>query len=464
MSILQLLHSMCAELPDADLNAIRKARGFSDKETVSRTSYASFYVSSIGVAENIAALTPEETITLRLLHETGEVDISFFERLYPVSNQHGTYSQKYKPIFETVKRNLVRRGLVIMAEIKMRGDTVQLERWRFAMPAEFAPYLPLLTAVRDEKAGLENETSVRRKLLELVGGSPAISHDQMPIRIKHGSLYIKDFPFSLATIAIWQTEAWRNALGAPKPTVPASISPTEAVLKLLSSTDWTNPKTLEPALKIYCFGGMIPPAEKLLKKGWDLGLLSRLDIDSVPHYRLAPVHLPIEPSTPDPASSNKYPGTIYLANRTKWADTTSKPGSLIVDLRLIPFHDLTQLNSLARLAIENNVLLASPSLVKLGQASPAQRRAPLSRWLAENIPSFGKALETVNARWGKTLQHDNLLVACVRDLSLRVQLERELKNNIVILSEQYIAFPKESRPNVEKVLKKTGFVIKTIKP
>jgi len=133
-------------------------------------------------------------------------------------------------------------------------------------------------------------------------------------------------------------------------------------------------------------------------------------------------------------------------------------------LRLIPFHDLTQLNSLARLAIENNVLLASPSLVKLGQASPAQRRAPLSRWLAENIPSFGKALETVNARWGKTLQHDNLLVACVRDLSLRVQLERELKNNIVILSEQYIAFPKESRPNVEKVLKKTGFVIKTIKP
>jgi hypothetical protein len=36
---------MCADLPDVDLNAIRKVRGFSPGETASRTSFASFFVS-----------------------------------------------------------------------------------------------------------------------------------------------------------------------------------------------------------------------------------------------------------------------------------------------------------------------------------------------------------------------------------------------------------------------------------
>ncbi len=451
MSIPQLLHSMCAELSDADLNAIRKARGFSTKETASRTSFASFYVTAIGVVENMAALTTEEAITLRLLHETGEVDITFFERLYPIGDKYGTYTQKYKPIFDNVKKNLVRRGLVVMAEVKMRGDTVQLEHWRFALPAEFTPHLPSLTAVQNDDPGMENENTIRRKLLELVGGSPAIPNDPLPIHIQHGSLYLKDYPFSLATFSIWQTDAWQRALNAFKPGIPASLAPVEATLKLLAAKTWTAPKTIEPALQIYSFGGKTPPAEKILKQGWELGLLSRLEIDSVPHYRLAPAHLPARLNSPYPACLN-------------WADTTSNPGTVKVDLRLIPLHDLDLLNILTHLAVENGAFLASPSLVKLGRAIPAQRNTPLSHWLAENIPAFGKAIKTVDDKWGKTLLHENLLVARVHDLSLRVQLERELKENIVILSDDYIAFPQESRSNVEKVLKKTGFVVKTVKP
>ena len=102
MSILQLLHSMCAELHDADLNAIRKARGFSVDETTSRNSFASFFVTSIGVEAAILALTPEEALTLRLLHETGEVDVAFFERVYGAGHAHGTYTQRYKPTFDNV--------------------------------------------------------------------------------------------------------------------------------------------------------------------------------------------------------------------------------------------------------------------------------------------------------------------------------------------------------------------------
>ncbi len=451
MSIPQLLHTMCAELSNADLNAIRKARGFSASETASRTSFASFYVTSIGLAENMTVLTPEEAYTLRLLHETGEVDVTFFERLYDIGERYGTFNQKYKPVFDAVKKNLVRRGLVVMAEVKMRGDTVQLERWRFALPPEFAPYLPPLPAIHNDRPGQVNDRTVRRKLLELTGGGPTVPNVRLPIHLLRGSIYLKDQPFSLDTFRAWQLTAWQNSLNIFKPNVPASLSPSEAALKLLSAEHWTAPNDLEPALKIYCFGGKIPPAEKLLHQGWELGLLSRLEIDSVPHYRLAPAL--------DPTGSNDpYPASL------PWADTTAKPGSVKIDLRLVPLYDLDLLNTLAHLAMEAGALCASPSLVKLGRADPAQRKAPLSLWLAEHVPAFGEILETVNEKWGQTLLHENLLIARVRDLSLRVQLERELGQNLVVLSDHFIAFPRDHRSSVDKILKKTGFVTKTIRP
>jgi hypothetical protein len=63
MSISNLLHEMCADLAEADLNAIRKARGFSPSETASRTSFASYFVSSIGVTEALQNISAEEIIT-----------------------------------------------------------------------------------------------------------------------------------------------------------------------------------------------------------------------------------------------------------------------------------------------------------------------------------------------------------------------------------------------------------------
>ncbi len=450
MSIPQLLHSMCADLPDADLNAIRKARGFSLEETASRTAFASFYITSIGLEKVMQTLSPEEAITLRLLNETGEVDTSFFERLYG-ANSHGTYTQRFKSTFDTVKKNLVRRGLVLMAEIKVRGESVQLERWRFALPLEFAPFIPDLPSVSSDQPGETSDRAIRRKLLQLIGGSPAIPNDTLHIHLQHGGIYLKDFPFALSSLQIWQSTAWRSALNTYRPNISASLDPTQAVLNLLSAETWLTAKAIEPALKIYCMGGPIPPTEKILQQGWELGLLTRLTINSVPHYRLALHQNPAGPNDPYPAS-------------LPWAITTAKSDSVKIDLRLIPLRDLEMLTTLAHIGLDNGALLAYPSLVKLGRALPEQRNSPLSRWLAENIPAFGKVLETVSRQWGKTILHEKLLFARVRDLSLRIQLERELKDKIVILNEHFIAFPLESRSSVEKVLKKTGFVIKTVKP
>ena len=451
MTIPQLLHSMCAELSDADLTAIRKARGFSASETASRTSFASFYVTSVGLENVMRTLTPEEGLTLRLLHETGEVDISFFERVYSC-NQRGTYTQRYKTTFDQVKKNLVRRGLVVMAEVKMRSENTQLERWRFALPPEFSSSLPAITMLSSSEPGQVNEQIIRKKLLQLVGGPAAVPKDELPLLIKNGSLFLKEYPFSIASLGIWQKEAWWrwHTTATDKMNIRASLSPVDAVLKLLSTEGWTEPQSIEAAIKIYCFGAKIPSVAMLLQTGWSLGLLSRLEIHGTEYYRIAP---PLNLNQ----SGQPYPVRLI------WADTVSNPGSVKIDLKLVPIADLEMLNALTDLSVNISDLMATPSLIKLGRARPQERSSAVSHWLTEQVPAFGEALKIVNARWGKTFLHENLLFARVQDLSLRVQLERELKDKVVVLSEHYIAFPIEARSQVEKVLKKTGFVTKSIK-
>jgi len=461
MSIPNLLHEMCADLTEADLNAIRKARGFSSSETASRTSFASYFVSSIGVGEALQDLSVEEIITLHLLHQIGEVDVSFFERLYgsaAQNNKHyyGTFTQQYKSTFDAVKKNLVRRGLVIMAEIKMRGDTVQMERWRFALPPEFVPYLPpYLSIVTSDETGETSDHAVRKKLLQLVGGNPAFPNDRIKIEIKDGTIRLDDQPFSAGYLQDWQKRAWWLSLNVINSTVPASLSLTEATIRLLASLaprEWTRPESLDPALKIFCFGGKILPTEKILHQGWELGLFSRLKAEgAAPQYRLAPN---MTATTSDDS----------LADTIPWIESIPKADSVKIDLRLIPIQHLEQFNILTHLSVEKDNLQSAPSPIKLGRATPQQHNSPLSIWLAKHVPAFDKTLSAVNEKWGRTILHENLLIARVRDLNLRVQLERELAGNLVLLDEQFIAFPSDFRSTVERTLKKTGFVAKTVKP
>lgn len=467
MSIPQLLQYMCADLSEADLNAIRKARGFSSREIISRNSFASFFISSIGLQEVMQNLSAEEVVTLHLLQQTGEVNISFFERLYGSegSSDHSyfyTFTQKYKPILDAVKKNLVRKGLLIMAETKTRGDSVQMERWRFAFPPEFAPYLPqpLQTSYHDQ-SGDTSDHLIRKKLLQLVSEKLPIPNDPVPIQIKNNSIWLGEQLFSAGSLYQWQMLSWQKVLKTFQPNVEGSLAPTDAILSLfknLGPGEWASTKNLDSVFKVYCFGGKVPSADKILREGWELGLLFRLKIGPEFSYRLASPAFPADPDVSSPPPLSWLKPNAAVSETKKLADCNSYK----VDMRLIPLDQLELLNKLVSLEVENGDLIASPSLVKLGQTAPAQWQSPLSHWLAENNPAFKKVFTAVNERWGKTLLHENLLIACVRNLSLRVQLERELGQNIIVLNEHFIAFPPKYRANVEKILKKSDFVIKTI--
>jgi hypothetical protein len=468
MSIVQLLEEMAANLSEVDVNAIRKARGFSARETASRSTFASFFASSIGLEEVMQGLTAEENATLRLLHQNGEADIAFFERLYgsaaqPGKDYYGTITQRYRSTFDAVRRGLVRRGVLIMAETKIRAaeQTVQMARWRFALPPEFAAYLPpLLRTQASDQPGEMSDWAIRKKLLQLVGGGPAIPNDQTPITLQEGSLYLGQQPFSVDALRKWQMDAWIDAFNPAAPYTETSLLPTDAVRSLLADLapgEWASADSLTPALKIYSYGAKLPTTDRLLRTGWELGLLSRLEMGPSLYYRLAPAS--------EPAGLEQAPaGSPAWLRCAPQSGIVGKPPACAVELRSIPLDQLALLNALADLRAEGDAVYVIPGLARLGRADPAERASALAGWLAQALPDFRDALAVVDARWGKTILHENLLVARVQDLSLRIQIERELGAEVVVLDEHFIAFPTRARARVEKVLKKTGFVVKTVTP
>lgn len=163
------------------------------------------------------------------------------------------------------------------------------------------------------------------------------------------------FPPPACRTEDWQKRAWWSSLNILKPAVPASLSFTEAVISLLASLaphEWVHPETLDPALKIYCYGGTpraaVLPAEKILHRGWELGLFSRLKVDSMSLYRLVPELTPTDSDSPLPAS-------------VSWIKSNSKTDSVKIDLRLIQLQHLELLNLLTHLTVEKNSLQAKPS-------------------------------------------------------------------------------------------------------
>ena len=60
--------------------------------------------------------------------------------------------------------------------------------------------------------------------------------------------------------------------------------------------------------------------------------------------------------------------------------------------------------------------------------------------------------------------HDNLLIAAIKDLSLRVLLEKKFSDSkqVVSLSDEFISFPLNLLPEVQKAVIKSGHAVKYI--
>jgi hypothetical protein len=332
-----------------------------------------------------------------------------------------------------------------------------MERWRFCFPKEFHKFLPapFADSKLSDAPGNLNETLSRSKLLEVTGKrSPGIRlrGAQYHLHLSRNRLLFGDKPFQLNLLQAWQKAEWAFDLQKRHSNEKYLSGPLETTLYALAQLnpdEWAAPQALTPWLKVFCHPDALQDAAKICHSGWRWGCLLKQEIDGKSYYRL-----------PDKskAAQSDPPSEQYLRPLDN--------NSAALDLRLVPWRSLEHLNRIANLqASATAQLTLVPNIVRMGRFfTPNSPAHPLDLWLQENVPAFKDALNTLKKRWGKQIVHQNLLVAKIKDLSLKLMLQKTFNNpeQVVFLPNDYIAFPQNILKAIEKQVDKSGHVIKWI--
>lgn len=453
-----MLKQMCkSELNDSDLKAICKSRGFPAREATSRDIFENFFLSMIGIKEALNSLTYEEVVFLHLLNKINkEVGIEYFERLYGCARPAGgydyrTFNQRYKETFKNVKNNLVRKGVLIFIEREVYTASTKLERLRFRFPPEFGNFLPpIVKTSKFKEAGDFKREILRDKLLEIIGGeqkqSPFSKERSFTLTIKDGDLSIGAEKFRVSHLLKWQRACWQASVEANTRVQSGDMTPIEVTryaLSQLQEHEWLPADALAVMLKIFTGEEKDHHGEHICEVGWEWGCLVKVVADGKTYYRL-PEDFPEDTTSPEHYLQIRHDGTVAL------------------NLMTIPYTALEVLASVSILDVHNSNLEAAASLIKIGNALETFRKNNVFEWLRENSPVFHTAIEMAQKRWGKQIIHENLMIARVKDLSLKVQIENSFADpkSLVSLPNDYIAFPCELLPAIQKLVETSGHVIK----
>jgi len=419
-----MLKQMCkSDISDSDIKAICKSRGFPAREATSREVFDNFFISTIGIKEALNSLTYEEVVFLHLLNKVNKkVSIDYFERLYGSAKHekgyyYGTFNQRYKETFKKVKKNLVRKGVLIIIEQEVRAyiSSTKLERLRFYFPEEFEDFLPsIVKASKFTQAGNFKKKVLRNKLLEIIGGkqkpSPLSNQRSFTLAIKDGDLFSGDEKFRVSRLLKWQRACWHMSIEANTEMQSGDMTPIEVTLYVLSQLkehEWLPADSLAVMLKIFTGDAKDHPYEQICEVGWEWGCLGRVVADGKAYYRL--------PEDPMEYTTSLSPEQ-YLQ--------VEPDGTVTVDLITIPYAALEVLASVAILDVHDSNLRVTASLIKIGNALTTVRKQSVFEWLRENSSGFRTAIEKAEKRWGKQIIHEDLMIARVKDLSLKVQIEK----------------------------------------
>ena len=465
MDTATIVGKLCSqELSQADIQAICKNRGFPAKDAESPKLLENLLMSETGVASSLAGLSRDELLLLYHMKALSRpMELPFFESAYGAEHSAwgNTFTQKYGETFKKLRTALVRRGILFFYDPGDRwGDKKsKLERLLFIFPTEFHSFLPPLfeKAVRRSESGEVHDAVLRSKLQEIFGKIPQELDEQtssdQTLHITDGELCLGDKGFRLVFLRNWQRENWASAVeGKPRRSAkPPLMNYVEAVsfaLSQLGPQEWVDPVELTGILSFFCHG--LEPLDplKICEEGWKWGCLARIKAGESIRYRLPP-------DWDGHAEAAMLPLGDYL--------TPESENGIAVDLSRIPYASLETLAQLSSFSACGPTLLASPHRVKIGRLLRTVDREPLALWLKENAPAFGRAFVELERNWGRNIVHQDIAVAEVKDLSLRVALEKAFSSKgCVSLPGGFLAFPKDLRAEVEALVVKSGYVVKRV--
>ncbi len=298
----------------------------------------------------------------------------------------------------------------------------------------------------------------------------------------------------------------------------------EYALLLLAENQWADADDLSAFFKIaYPSANKLPDVRKACEKGWQNGCLEKLSLNGKAVYRLAaldPGHDRLNPATFLTVKTELVrKGLLLFAEKPKdpWQKTAvlerlrfmfpaefaaflpppakplqvdasganirrvdflreklaeiietpqaSPPHSPKNEERLhIPFEALESICQTCKLHVSQKKLVAQPDLVLISYASKQMASSPVLIWLQKHHKLFGQIVATIKKKEGKTVVHDNLMIAAIKDLSLRVLLEKKFSDSkqVVTLADEFISFPLNLMPEIQKIVIKSGHAVKYV--
>lgn len=454
-----MLRYMCSfELANTDIKAIVKARGFAAQACSSSDLLQHIFLSDMGVEEALASLSRKEILVLHLLNHHGkDVGIEFFERAYNSDPPKYSYSftQQYNDVYKAVKNGLIRKGVLLFAEetdVRSWERKTKLAKRRFLFPREFAPFLPpLFRSVKiDASAAGDLQTHIlRRKVLEAINNNANRGTSETRVRVVNGELLVGKRPFSVRNLRNVKIEEWERTVKLNINPESEDLHPVQLIfyaLCRLKDNEWADPDTLVPLLKLALNSSTIPDMGAVCRAGWVRACLEKIEREGKTLYRL--------PRKDDDAEKQKPESYLDI-----------RGGEAVgIDMEQVPLDALEVLSLVSTIKVQKGVLAAYPNFIKISHAPELINRHPVFLWLCEHHQSFRKVVQSVKERAGKIFIHNNLMLARIKDLSLKVSIEKSFPDGcqVVSLSDEYIAFPRNLLPDMLKIVKKSGHVLRTL--
>lgn len=433
--------------------------------------FRTYFLSDEGLPRLMKQLSQEEVIVLHVLAFNQWItDVSVFEAAYiqlpkPMKYYYigrETFTQRYGSVLKAVQANLVQKGLLIKYEDALGGNS-KTERQRFLFPTEFAAHLhsPFSDLRGLPTTGKTTYENIRKEIKQAIQSSPKPTLSGLALI--HKKLYLKKDLLNSDGLAEIQLRQWRldnSALILSSQYFDEGKPLTAFIfhhLKQLDTNQWLSEKSVATLLSVWDdpkkrneldIDKKYPSrynAKRFFEAGWKAGLMEKQTKAGTPYYRLAA------------ESSDATDFGKHLKIK--------EDGTLLINLTTVPLSALVILNQLATFQTNlpaGNVL--KPDLVNISSLSADLWKYPLIDWLKENAPTFKVAFAQYKKKYGKEIIHNNLLVAKVTDLSVRVLVEKGLQKEgqLVVLSDEFIAFPKSALSLVERIITKSGNVIKRV--
>jgi hypothetical protein len=263
-------------------------------------------------------------------------------------------------------------------------------------------------------------------------------------------LLINNAKFTEKQLQSWNTSLWVNNIKISKQSDSLPLGRLlDFFLDRMDANQWFHPLSLIPLFETAFPDSDLPDPvsdfmETLCEKGWRRGCLAKTAAGKTFYYR---------PGKNDTISPGLKPGD-YL--------TAMDENTFAVDLNLVEYKSLEIITRICRMQITGSRLTGKIDFIRLSHCMEEIKQDPVFSWLHEHLAGVKDTAALIIKRRNKTIIHQNVMMAKISDLSLKIMIEKKFAatGDFISLNDAFIVFPPALLPEIRKLTKKAGHVIK----